>query len=164
MCRSLAQRGLPHTDLLVGTEVIDWLLGLDEFKVLIDRNSGIFISDGIRAQLSAYDGVTFYGQVNIAGYVLNLICVDEQYKNSSGVTTNYFPADSVAVTAPGAGHLMYAQVTQIVNGQFQTIADKRVPRLFIDERHDTRELWLRARPFAAPKNYSPWVVANNIVT
>lgn len=164
MCRGLSQRGLPHTDLLVGIDAIDALLAMDEFKALVDKNSGIQISGGVEAQLSEYDGVTFYGQINFGGYKLNVISVDEQYANSLGVMTNYFPKNSIAVTAPGAGHLMYAKVTQIVNQQFQTIADKRVPRLFIDERHDTRELWLRARPFAAPKNYSPWVVANNIVT
>lgn len=164
MCRGLAQRGLSHTDLLCGIDAIDALLALDEFKALVDKNSGIAISSGIEAELSAYDGVTFYGQINFGGYKLNVISVDEQYVNASGVTTNYFPKNSICVTAPGAGKLMYAKITQIVDKQFQTIADKRVPRLFIDERHDTRELWLRARPFAAPKNYSPWVVANNVVT
>ena len=163
MCRALSQRGEAHTDLLLGTDVIDFLLGLDEFKKLVDKNSGIHVSDGIRAQLGAYDGITHYGRINVSGYELDLICVDEQYKNAQGVITNYFPKDSVAVTAPGAGHLMYAQITQIVDRQFQTIADKRIPRLFIDERHDTRELWVRSRPFAAPKNYSPWVYAADVV-
>ena len=164
MCRGLSQRGLAHTDLLCGIDAIDALLALDEFKALVDKNSGIAISSGIEAQLSDYDGVTFYGQINFGGYKLNVISVDEQYVDANGQTQNHFPKNSICVTAPGAGHLMYAKITQIVDKQFQTIADKRVPRLFIDERHDTREIWLRARPFAAPKNYSPWVVANNIVS
>ena len=164
MCRGLSQRGLAHSDLLCGIDAIDALLALDEFKALVDKNSGITISSGIEAELSAYDGVTFYGQINFGGYKLNVISVDEQYVDANGQTQNHFPKNSICVTAPGAGHLMYAKITQIVDKQFQIIADKRVPRLFIDERHDTREIWLRARPFAAPKNYSPWVVANNIVT
>lgn len=164
MCRGLSQRGLAHTDLLCGIDAIDALLALDEFKALVDKNSGITISSGIEAELSKYDGVTFYGQINFGGYKLNVISVDEQYTDASNQTQNHFPKNSICVTAPGAGHLMYAKITQIVDKQFQTIADKRIPRLFIDERHDTREIWLRSRPFAAPKNYSPWVVANNIVS
>ena len=164
ICRGLSERGLAHTDLLVGVDVADVLLNNDDFRKLIDRNSGIMISSGIEEQLSAYDGVTILGVINFAGYRLNVICVDEQYKNDQGVTTNYFPAKSIAVTAPGAGHLMYAHITHLEeNGDYTTIAAKRVPDLFVDRKRKTREIILESRPLAAPKNYAPWVYAPNVV-
>lgn len=164
ICRGLAQRGLAHSDLLVGVDVADVLLSNADFRELVNKQSGIMISSGIEEQLSAYDGVTIIGVINFAGYRLNVICVDEQYKNDQGVTTNYFPAKSIAVSAPGAGHLMYAHITHLEeNGDYTTIAAKRVPDLFIDRKRKTREVILESRPLAAPQNYAPWVYAPNVV-
>ena len=49
------------------------------------------------------------------------------------------------------------------NGDVETIAGKRVPDLFVDRRKKTREIILESRPLAAPKNYSPWIYAANVV-
>jgi len=164
MCRQLSQRGLPATDLVIGQDVADVLLANKDFQALVNLQSGINIAGGVRETLSAYDGVTFIGTVNFGGHNLNVISVDEQYTNAAGTTANYFPAKSVLVSAPRAGHLMYAQITVMhEDGEFDTIAAPRVPSVFIDRRHKTRELWLESRPFAAPKNYSPWVYAANVV-
>lgn len=164
ICRGLAQRGLAHTDLLVGVDVADVLMNNADFRELIKTQSGIMISSGIEEQLTAYDGVTTLGVINFAGNRLNVICVDEQYKNEHGVTSNYFPAKSIAITAPNAGHLMYAHITHLdANGDFSTIAAQRVPDLFVNRKTKTREMILESRPLAAPKNYSPWVYAANVV-
>lgn len=165
MCRSLARRGLPHTDLLVGQDVADVLLGNADFQKLVNRDSGIIIASPISQELTAYDGVSLIGIVNFGGYRLNVICVDEQYKADDGTYTNYFPAKAMMVTAPGCGHLMYAHITHIdENGNYDTITGKRVPDLFVDRRRKTRELILESRPLAAPKNYSPWVFAADAVS
>ena len=100
-----------------------------------------------------------------------MIVVDEQYQDRqivNGVPTvvweNYFPATSMMVTAPGAGHLMYAHIVHMDDkGDIETIKGKRVPDLFVDRRRKIREIVLESRPFAAPKNYSPWVYAASVV-
>lgn len=164
MCRALSRRGLPHTDLIVGQAVADILLANTDFRNLVDRNSGIVIASPIVQQLTQYDGVSLLGIVNFGGYNLNVIVVDEQYKALDGTYTNYFPAKSIMVTAPGCGHLMYAHITHIdEQGEYTTIKGKRVPDLFVDRKRKSRELILESRPLAAPKNYSPWVYAANVV-
>jgi len=172
MCRSLSRRGLPHTDLIVGQEVADVLLANKDFRELVNKMSGIIIASPIMQELTQYDGVSLLGVVNFGGYNMNVIVVDEQYQDKvydsgSGtyVTTwvNYFPADSIMVTAPGAGHLMYAHVVHMdEDGNIETITGKRVPDLFVDRKRKIREIILESRPFAAPKNYSPWIYASNV--
>lgn len=163
MCRGLKQRGLQATDLVVGVDVADALLENADFRELVNKQSGIIIGQ-VEEELSAYDGVTLLGVINFAGNRLNVITVDEQYKNDQGQTVNYFPATSAMVTAPGCGHRMYGQITVMnESGDFDTIAAQRVPSVFVDRRHKTREMWLESRPFAAPKDYAPWVYAANAV-
>ena len=167
MCRSLSRRGLPARDLIIGQAVSDILLSNDDFKDLVNKNSGIIIASPIVQELSKYDGVSLLGVVNFGGHRLNVIVVDEQYQDKvGGVTTwvNYFPSKSVCVTAPDAGHLMYAHVVHMDDkGDIETIKGKRVPDLYVDRRRKIREIVLEARPLAAPKNYSPWIYAANAV-
>ena len=163
MCRKLSERGLPVADLILGVDVADVLLTNADFRELVNKTSGIIVGT-VEETLGAYDGISYMGTLNFHGYRLNVIVVDERYKNAQGTSTNYFPAKGVAVTAPGAGHLMYAHITHITEaGEFVTLTGKRVPDLFVDRRNKTRELILESRPFAAPKNYSPWIYAANAV-
>ena len=167
MCRSLSRRGLPAKDLIVGQAVADILLGNADFVKLVDKNSGIIIASPIVQELTKYDGVSLLGVINFGGYNLNVIVVDEQYQDKvGGVVTwvNYFPAKGMMVTAPQAGHLMYAHIVHMdEDGNIETIKGKRVPDLFVDRKRKIREIILEARPFAAPKNYSPWIYAADVV-
>lgn len=163
MCRALSRRGLPHTDLVLGQAVADVLLANADFQRLVNRDSGIIIASPIVQELTQYDGVSLLGVVNFGGYRLNVIVVDEQYQ-LNGVWTNYFPAKGMMVTAPACGHLMYAHIVHMdENGVTHTIAGKRVPDLYVNRRQKIRELILESRPLAAPKNYSPWIYAANVV-
>jgi len=172
MCRSLSRRGLPHTDLIVGQKVADILLANKDFRDLVNKMSGIIIASPIMQELSEkYDGVSMLGNINFGGYHLNVIVVDEQYQDRqivNGVPTvvweNYFPADGMMVTAPNAGHLMYAHIVHIDDdGNFDTITGKRVPDFYVDRKRKTREIILESRPLAAPQNYSPWIYAASVV-
>ena len=167
MCRSLSRRGLPHTDLIIGQAVADVLLKNTDFRSLLDKMSGIVIASPIVQELTKYDGVSLLGVVNFSGYNLNVIVVDEQYQTVvNGVETwvNYFPANGIMVTAPNAGHLMYAHVVHMDEaGNIETITGKRVPDLYVDRKRKIREIILESRPFAAPQNYSPWIYAANVV-
>lgn len=162
MCRLLTSRGLPATDLVLGVDAADALLQLEDVQKLLDKNSGI-ATGAISLELSRYDGVVFMGTLNFGGYKLNLISVDETYVDETG-TKSYFPSTSAMVTAPGCGHMMYGQITQIEeNDEFETFAMQRVPKLIVDREHDIRKLRVAARPLAAPRNKAPWIHAPNVV-
>ena len=149
MCRKLSKRGLHAADLVIGSDVADAILGLDDVKSLLDRNSGIIIGT-IDQQLSAYDGVVYMGTLNF---------------DDSGEEQRYFPATSAMVTAPDCGHMMYGQITQIDYGStdFTTYVAKRVPKFVLDQPGDKRKLRLATRPLAAPKDDCPYIYAANVV-
>lgn len=168
MCDALSERGLPAVDLVIGRKVRDFLLSMSDFRELVNKQSGIIVAEGgIRQTLSQYQGVTFLGTINFNGYDLNVIVSNEQYSAVSGgsvVRTNYFPATSMMVTAPNAGHLMYAHIVHMDEaGEIDTITGKRVPDLFVDRKKKKREIILESRPLAAPQNYSPWIYAAGVV-
>ena len=170
MCDSLSERGLPAVDLVIGRRVRDFLLSMSDFRDLVNKQSGIIIAEGgIRQTLSRYQGVTFLGTINFNGYELNVIVSNEQYTALSGsplapTRVNYFPANSMMVTAPDAGHLMYAHIVHMDEaGDVHTITGKRTPDLFVDRKKKKREIILESRPLAAPQNYSPWIHAANTV-
>lgn len=164
MCRMLSKRGLRAADLVLGTDVAECILHNQELRELLDKNSGI-ITGEIRETLSQYEGVVFMGRINFGGFELNLISVDETYVDENDQEATMFPATSVMITAPGCGHLMYGQITQIDYGSenFTDHAGIRVPKFMLDQPNDIRKLRLAARPLAAPHNYCPYVYASNVV-
>ena len=164
MCRMLSARGLPAADLILGTDVADYILTDEATQRLLDKNSGI-ITGEIRQQLSKYDGVVLMGTLNFGGFMLTVFSVDETYSDDNGVTKKYFPADAAMVTAPNCGHMMYGSITQMDYGQvnYSTYAAKRVPKFVVDQDKDTRKLRLGCRPLAAPKNRNPYIFAANVV-
>lgn len=164
MCKLLASRGLPAVDLVLGTDAADAILQIAEVKERLNRESGI-LTGTIDPTLTQYPGVAFMGMLNFGGFRLNLFDVAESYTNDSNVETAYFPAKATMVTAPGCGHLMYGQITQIDYGstEFTTHVAARVPKLVVDQPNDIRKLRLAARPLAAPKNYCPYIVAQDVI-
>ena len=164
MCRMLSSKGLKAADLVVGTDVADAILDMDKVQALLDRNSGIVVGK-IDEELSKYDGVTYMGTLNFGGFKLNLICADETYIDDSNHEQKYFPATSVMVTAPGCGHTMYGQVTQIDYGTVDPVdrVGRRIPKFILDQPHDIRKLRLAARPLTAPLNNCPYIYAAEVV-
>ena len=164
MCQLLSDRGLPAADLVLGSDAADALLRIEQFQRLVDKNSGIAIG-AISEQLSSYPGVVLEGVINFGGFRLNVISVNETYVDENNKTKKVFPATSAMVTAPGCGHLMYGQITQIDFGstEFSSHAAKRVPKFILDQENDMRKLRLAARPLAAPNNFCPFIYAANVV-
>ncbi len=164
MCRKLSKRGLRAVDLVLGSDAADAILDMEKVQKLLDRSSGIIIGT-IDQELSRYDGVVYMGTLNFGGFKLNLISVDETYIDGSGAEQKYF-ATSAMVTAPGCGHLMYGQITQIDYGstEFASHAATRVPKFSLNQEADIRKLRLGARPLAAPHNYCPYIYAAEVVS
>lgn len=104
MCRMLSARGLPAKDLILGTDVADYILTDERTRQLLDKNSGIIVGE-IRQQLTQYDGVVFMGTLNFGGFMLNVFSVDETYEDETGKSARYFPATAAMVTAPDCGHM-----------------------------------------------------------
>lgn len=161
MCKLLTKRGLPASDLILGSDAAEAILANEELRERIKTFSGMNMG---QITQTAYPGVTNMGRLNFDGHVLELFSVDESYEADDGTDTPYFPATSAMVTAPGCGHMMYGQITQIDYGQRdpKTYVAKRVPKLIVDQQHDKRLLRLGTRPLAAPKNYCPYIYAANV--
>lgn len=164
MCRMLSARGLPATDLVIGTDVAEVLLKDETIRQMLETTSNIALG-AINETLTGYDGVVNMGVLNFGGFRLNVICVDETYVSDDDTTENFFPATSAMVTAPGAGHMMYAAVTQIDYGatEFVTHTGIRIPKFSLNQESDIRKLRVASRPLAAPKNYCPWIYAAEVV-
>lgn len=163
MAKSLTSRGLKASDLIVGSNVADFLLDDPKIRELLDKNSGVTVGS-LNPTIEA-DGVSVLGSLNFGGHKLTIICVDETYRGENGVRIPYYPANSVTVTAPECGCTKYAQITQWDYGSETptTYAKARVPKLILDYDHDERKLRLGSRPLTVPRNYCPFVTADNVV-
>ncbi len=162
MCDALANRGLPVSDLVLGSTVWQKMKNDPNLLSLLDNRR---VEIGQIAPQNRYPGVTWGGRLNFNGYDLDIWIVKEQYVNEAGQTTRYFPAKGAMVTSPSCGHLMYGQITQIDYGSsdFATYAMKRVPKFVVDQPNNTRKIILQSRPLAAPQNRSPWIFAADVV-
>lgn len=163
MCKLLSRRGLPAADLVLGSQVADAICDIPKVRDLLDNRRMEY--GGLTPNLTSYPGVATLGVLNFGGFRLTLWDVSESYVNEAGADTPYFPATSAMVTAPGCGHIMYGQITQIDHGatEFSTYAARRVPKLVVDQDKDVRKLRLGSRPLAAPKDYCPYIYAANVV-
>lgn len=166
MCRMLSSRGLPASDLVLGSDTADALLANTAFREVIKRDSGIAIGYVEQANLPEYDGVAYMGSLNFGGFRLNVFSVDEQYVDESNQAAAFFPAKAAMVTAPGCGHLMFGAVTQIDFGEedFSTHAGDKIPKISIEQNKDVRKMRLASRPLAAPKQYCPYIYAAGAVS
>lgn len=162
MCAMLADRGLPAADLVVSSDVGQIILGLPAVTARLDNRRMEF---GSIAPKNLAPGVTWLGKLNFNGFDLDIFSVYETYVDDAGLVQPYFPAKSAMVTAPGCGHMMYGQITQIEpDEQYHTFAAKRVPKFVVDRDKDLRKVRLGARPLAAPRQRNPWIYAANAIT
>lgn len=161
MCVDLAERGLPATDLVIGSAVAQFIQNDEKLYKLLDNRR---MEYGQIAPQLRTSGVSWLGRLNFGGFDLDIFVVRETYVDDDGVTKPYFPAKSAMVTAPNCGHMMYAQITQIEpDNEYHTFAMKRVPKFIVDRDKDTRKLRLASRPLAAPKQKAPWIYAADVV-
>lgn len=164
MARQLSRRGLAASDLILGADAYDAFLKDAKITKMLDRNTA-FNDATVNETLTGDEGVTYIGTLNFGGFRLAVFCADEEYENEAGAVAKLFPATSAMVTAPGCGHMMYGQITQIDLGQinYTTYAKARVPKVFVNQDTDTRKIRIASRPLAAPKNKNPYIYAANVV-
>lgn len=160
MTNDLLDRGLPATDLVVGTDVADFIQSDEATLKLLDNRRAEY---GRLAPQVRYPGVVWIGNLNFDGTNLDIFSVRETVLDNTG-TVRQFPAASAMVTAPNCGHMMYGRIDQMeADREFHSFAMRRVPKFIADMEHDIRKLRLAARPLAAPRSRAPWMYAADVV-
>lgn len=163
MCDSLAEHGLPASDLVLGSTTWANVSQFSDLQQLLDNRR---IEAGELQSSIVYPGVSRVGRLDFDGYTLDIYVPRERYTDDSGQKQSFFPATSAMVTAPGCGKTYYGAVTQIPHGseEYETFTGQRIPKLVVDQNKDTRKLRLASRPLPAPQNMAPWRYYANAVS
>lgn len=160
MIKMLTSRGLPARELLVSSDVGEFLME-DPWVLKMMDNRRIELGRIAPAELVDY--VTELGSFNFMGRNLTILVSDGTFEDEEGKDTPYIPDGSAIVTAPDCGKGLYGGVTQLENdGNFHTYAGTRVPQHIFTVRPPAKETQLTARPLFVPKRKNPWAVAKNV--
>ena len=163
MADALVERGLPAEDLILGAKVWTAVKGFADLQAALDNRR---VEVGQIAEKYAQYGVTYAGQLDFNGHILNVwISKEKHADDTTGNSVYTFPEKGACVTYPGCGKIYYGAHTFIPEGstEFTTIEGKRVPVLKIDHIHDMRLFVDAAHPIVAPKEYTPWIFAANVI-
>ncbi len=155
----LAKRGLPATDVILGTEAADAFLNNEKVLKLLDiRNLNVGVVD----PTEGFPEAVFLGQINCKGYKMNFIQYAATYEAEDGSIKPYIDPKAAIVTAPACGVTNYGAITQINYGDtnFSTHAEKRVPLYSIKDQ--VREVALRTAPLVQPKHKNSFIKATVI--
>lgn len=157
MILMLTRKGNAATEVLLGSDVADALLGSDKVKELMDL-SRYNVGEIMPAALP--QGAARLGRLNIRGRMIDLLTYDAQYADEdTGALTPYIPDKQICVTAPGAGRALYGAVSQMEqeDGQWHSYMGRRVPRYWAEK--DCRDLRVACRPLFVPKTKDPFITA-----
>lgn len=156
IAKILTKRGLPATDVILGTEAADAFLNNEKIQKLLDnRNYNIGSVD----PTENYPEVTFLGVINCKGRKMNFIQYDATYEDEKGVDTPYIDPKTIIVTAPNCGVTNYGAISQINFGESlpRTHAEKRVPLHEVNGQ--VREVALRSAPLVQPRHKNAFIKA-----
>lgn len=157
MARMLTKRGLAASELVVGADAADAILGNAQIQKLLDLKN---YEAGRIDPKTLPNGATHIATLNVKGRLIDVICYDEEYTEGS-TTKAYIDPKNVILTAPGAGRTLYGAVSQVEqkDGEFHTYTGKRVPKYLSNAEGNTRTLTLTSCPLLIPNNKSPFIVA-----
>lgn len=156
IAKILTKRGLPATDVILGTEAADAFLNNEKIQKLLDnRNYNIGSVD----PTENYPEATFLGVINCKGRKMNFIQYDATYEDEKGVDTPYIDPKTIIVTAPNCGVTNYGAISQINFGESmpRTHAEKRVPLHEVNGQ--VREVALRSAPLVQPRHKNAFIKA-----
>lgn len=158
MCDMLSKKGLPATDLIMGSSAGSVFMNNSEVQKQLD-NRRIRIADEIRPEF-VIPGVAFIGKVDFEGFVLNVYIYSASYKAINGTDTPYFDVDKIVVTSEGMGRTAYGAISQYENDDTpRTYAERRVPQVLINRDLGNRELRYQSRPLVMPKHLNAAIVS-----
>ena len=156
IAKILTKRGLPATDVILGSEAADAFLNNEKIQKLLDnRNYNIGTVD----PTENFPEATFLGVINCKGRKMNFIQYDATYEDENGADTPYINPKDIIVTAPGCGVTNYGSISQINYGElnFTTYTEKRVP--LYDVEGQVRTIALRTAPLVQPKHKNAFIKA-----
>ena len=156
IAKILTKRGLPATDVILGSEAADAFLNNEKIQKLLDnRNYNIGSVD----PTENYPEATFLGVINCKGRKMNFIQYDATYEDEKGVDTPYIDPKTIIVTAPNCGVTNYGAISQINFGEQmpRTHAEKRVPLHEVNGQ--VREVALRSAPLVQPRHKNAFIKA-----
>lgn len=147
--RAQRRRGIPVADLLMGENVAIELMKNDFLLKLLD-NRRVQIGEIKPKELP--NGATSYGKIIVDGIALEMISYNLQYVDEKNKVQSLVPADSIAVTAPNTGKILYGTVTQVeeADRKFHSYTAKRVPHVVTNVKDSIRTLTEKSRPLAVP--------------
>ena len=160
MIDRLSKKGRPVREIIVSPDVADFLLADGWVQSILDNRR----MEMGQIDPSALDEFTYeLGVLNFKGRRLPILVNSGTYENDAGQDTAFLPNGTVIATAPGCGRGLYGAHTRMTeNGEWETIAGKRIPDRIFTRRPPANEIELTARPLFVPKRANPWCVAKNI--
>ena len=150
IARAMKRRGIPVSDLLLGENVALELMKNDFLLKLLDNRR---VQIGALEPKEMPNGATSYGKVIVEGTVLELISYTLQYTDEKNKVQDLIPKDSIAVTAPNTGRMLYGSVTQMEESdrKYHTYVAKRIPHVVNNVKDSIRTLTEKSRPLAVPR-------------
>lgn len=148
--RAMKRRGIPVSDLLLGENVALELMKNDFLLKLLDNRR---VQIGALESKEMPNGATSYGKVIVEGTVMELISYTLQYTDEKNKVQDLIPKDSIAVTAPNTGRMLYGSVTQMEESdrKYHTYVAKRIPHVVNNVKDSIRTLTEKSRPLAVPR-------------
>ena len=160
MIKMLTSRGLPARELLVSSDVGEFLMEDPWILKMLDNRR---VELGHIAPTELTDYVSQLGAFNFKGRSLSVLVSDGTFEDETGADAPYMPGGTAIVTAPNCGKGLYGGVTQLENdGNFHTYAGTRVPQHLFTVRPPVKETQLTAKPLFVPVRKSPWTTAKNV--
>lgn len=160
MIKMLTRRGLPAKELLVSSDVGEFLMEDLWVQKMLDSK---FINFGMINPQMLTDYVAELGTFIFGGRKLTILVNDGTFEDENGRDTPYLESGSVIVTAPDCGRGLYGAVTQLEkDGSFHTYSGTRVPLHVFSMKPPVKETQMTARPLMVPKKNSPWSVAKKV--
>lgn len=161
MVRMLVSKGRPATDLLVSSDVAEFLMNDGWVLSMLDNRR---VELGRIAPEALTPDTTVIATLNFSGHVLNVIECSGTYEEG-GEDKPYLPDETVIVTAPDCGRGLYGAVTLMTaSGQWETIAGKRIPQRIFTQEPPANDIKLMSRPLFVPRRANPWISAKNVLT
>lgn len=156
--RMLTSKGLPATDVILGSEVVAALMNNAQIQKFLDNRR--FELGGVQ-QSELPDGAAQIGTLVVNGHPMTFFGYDNTYTDDSGKDTPYIAADEIVVTAPACGRTAYGAVTQVEqsDGEFHTYAGARVPHYVASAEGNSRAITVTSKPLMMPNHKNAFIAS-----
>jgi len=162
MCRMLKKKGLPATDVIMGSQAADVFLRNTDVRALLDNRRIQLVGNAVDPT-ELESGATYIGRFNADGNVVDVNSYDATYVDDlTNTEVHFFDTDKIVVTAKKMGRIAYGAITQYDEGSTtaKTYPYARVPHVTINRHDGVKELALKARPLAMPRHLNAAIVAD----